>query len=330
LIIASSQFTSKFLLGLKFYRNSNLTNLIASGPDLMAENPSLHPGVYGNKLDYDMNEKLLDLNHSLKASRLMNNTNDLDVNLETREGMNSSIVGRDPKDVDIQSSVHIGHSRLSHTQTLRDVDPGHDFNLQFYRRTGADEVAASEGHVANKSMTCDRLKISGDQRKSNKSRQNQMHCRVMTEPNAGRPFENMSVPLSRNYNDGGAMAMQEFHSQNPNTLNYTTTATPNINKGYQTDLGIYNSVNNSVHYSVHNRGASGQNCDNHNFFNGPTPASFNENSFNNFGCPKTSKSNNTMSLTSNVFDAALLCDNTSRRYFYFSKKFSGNLKLSIN
>jgi hypothetical protein len=80
LIIASSQFTSKFLVGLKFYRNSNLTNLIASGPNLMAENPSLHPGVYGNKLDYDLNEKLLDLNQSLKASGLMNNTNDLDVN----------------------------------------------------------------------------------------------------------------------------------------------------------------------------------------------------------------------------------------------------------
>lgn len=230
--------------------------------------------------------------------------------------MNGSIVGRDPKDIDMQSSVHIGHSRLSHTQTLRDVDPGHDFNLQFYRRNGADEVIASAGHVANKSMTCDRLKISGDHRKSNKSnksRQNQMHCRVMTEPNAGRTFENISTPLGRNYNDVGAMGMQEFHSQNPNLLNYTTTATPNINKGYQSDLGISNSMNNSVHYSVHNRGASVQNNDNHNFFNGPTPASFNENSFNNFGCPKTSKSNNTMSLTSNVFDAALLCDNSTRR-----------------
>ena len=46
----------------------------------MEENPSLHPGVYGNKLDYDLTEKLLDLNQSLKASGLMNNTNDLDVN----------------------------------------------------------------------------------------------------------------------------------------------------------------------------------------------------------------------------------------------------------
>lgn len=113
------------------------------------------------------------INQSLKESGAVDfMPNDMDVNLETREHFpNGSIVNKD----DINNSIQLGFSRVSHAQTLKDNfdSDSTQFNYQFYKKKDESKVIKED-------------KVSVSKETNSKYKQNQMHCRIMTEPNTKR------------------------------------------------------------------------------------------------------------------------------------------------